>query len=122
MWVLATNTRLDEILFLGRHAGAALAAALLRPVGVERHPLDPAGMGNRHHHVLALDQVLVLEVRSALGKLGLARRREFVAHRLELVLDDLADALARAEDVEVVVDLDRDLLQLLARSPRGRAR
>ena len=78
----------DEILLLGRHAGAALAAAPLRPVGVERHALDPAGMGDGHHHVLALDEVLVLEVGAAVLDHGLARRRELVADRLQLVLDD----------------------------------
>ena len=92
----------DEILLLGRHAGAALAAAPLRPVGVERHALDPAGMGDGHHHVLALDQVLVLEVGAAVLDLGLARRGELVAHRRQLVLDDGAHARPRAQDVEIV--------------------
>ena len=95
MWVLATNSAGDEILFLGRHAGAALAAAALRPVGVERHALDVAGMGDGHHHVLALDQVLVLEVGAALDDLGLARRRELVADRRQLVLDDRRARAAR---------------------------
>ena len=34
----------DEILVLGRHAGAALAAAALRPVERQRHALDVAGV------------------------------------------------------------------------------
>ena len=72
----------DEILLLHRHAGAALAAAALRPVGVERHALDPAGVGHGDHHVLALDQVLVVDLAFLLDDLGPARRRELVADRL----------------------------------------
>ena len=51
----------DEILVARRHAGAALAAAALRPVGRERHALDVAGMGHGDDHVLAGDQVLVVD-------------------------------------------------------------
>ena len=103
----------DEILLARRHAGAALAAALLRPVLGQRHALDVAGMADGDDHVLALDQVLVLEVGPALDDLGLARRRELVADRLQLVLDDRLDARARGQDVEVVADLRGELLQLL---------
>ena len=58
----------DEILVLGRHAGAALAAAALRPVERQRHALDVARMGDGDDHVLALDQVLVLHVGAAIGE------------------------------------------------------
>jgi hypothetical protein len=51
----------DRVLVLGRHSGAALAAALLGPEGLERGALDVAAMGDGHDHVLALDQVLVLD-------------------------------------------------------------
>ena len=47
-----------EVLVAGRHAGAALAAAPLRPVGRERHPLDVALVGQGHDHLFALDQRL----------------------------------------------------------------
>ncbi len=103
----------DEILLARRHAGAALAAAMLRPVLGKRHALDVAGMADGDDHVLALDQVFVFELRPAFGDLGPARRRELVAHRLQLVLHDRLDARARREDVEVVADLRGELLQLL---------
>ena len=51
----------DRILVLGRHARAALAAALLLAEQGQRRALDVAGHGHRHDHVLDLDQVLVLE-------------------------------------------------------------
>jgi hypothetical protein len=60
----------DEILVARRHAGAALAAAALRPVGGERHALDVAGVGDGDDHVLALDQVLVLDLALAVDDLG----------------------------------------------------
>src|SRR5258708_3264551 len=40
----------------------ALAATALRPVGRQRHPLDIAGVRNRDHHFLALDQILVFDL------------------------------------------------------------
>ncbi len=64
----------EEILLADRHAGAAAAAAPLRAIGRQRHPLDVAGMADRHDHVLALDQRLdvgleldVLDRRSGAG-------------------------------------------------------
>jgi hypothetical protein len=83
-----------EILFARRHAGTALAAAVLRPVFGERHALDVAGVADGDDHVLALDQVLVLELRPAFGDLGPARRGELVTHRRQLRLHDRLDARA----------------------------
>ena len=99
---------------LRRHAGAALAAAALRPIGGERHTLDVALVGDGDDHVLALDQVLVLDLALDVDDLGLPRRRELGLDRRQLVADDADDAGARAEDVEVVLDLGGDLLQVLA--------
>ncbi len=112
----------DEVLLARRHAGAALAAAPLRPVLGKRHALDVAGMRERDDHVLALDQVLVLELAVALDDLRLARRGELVAHRDQLVLDDRLDAGARGEDVEIVADLGRQLLQLVGDLRRAERR
>ena len=81
----------DEILFPGRHAGAALAAAALRPIGRERHALDVAGMGHGHHHVLALDEILILQIRTAFGNLGPPRGGELISHFGQLVADDPLD-------------------------------
>jgi hypothetical protein len=51
-------------------------------------------VADRDDHVLALDQILVLEVRPAFDDLRLARRGELVADRLQLGLDDRLDARA----------------------------
>ena len=52
----------DEILLAHLHAAAAFAAAPLRAIGRERHALDVAEMRDGDDHVLALDQVLVLDL------------------------------------------------------------
>ena len=103
----------DEILLLGRHARTALAAAPLCPVGVERHALDVAGMGNGDHHLLAGNQVLVLHVEIAFGDLRAARRCEFLAHGGEFVLDDGHHPDTGGQDVEIVGDFVAKLVQLV---------
>src|SRR3981189_371988 len=101
----------DKILVAGLHARPALAAAALRTVGRQRHALDVAGMRDRDHHVLALDQVLVLDLVLLLGDLGLARSGEVALHLGEFGLDDGLHAGARTQDVEVVGDLNRQLVE-----------
>jgi hypothetical protein len=92
----------DEILVPRLHAGPALAAPPLRPVGRKRDALDVAGMGHGHDHVLALDQVLVLDIRVPVENPGLPGVANGIARGAELVLDDPHDALARAQDLEIV--------------------
>ena len=104
----------DEILVAGRHAGAALAAAALGPVGRERHALHVAGMRHGHHHVLAGDQVLVLDAAVEVDDLGPARGGELLADLDQLLLHDGLDAHPRAQDVEIVGDLVGERLQLVA--------
>ena len=102
----------DEILLARLHAGAALAAAALRPIGRERHALDVAGVGDGDDHILALDQVLVLHLAFLVEDDGAARRGELVLDREQLVLDDRLDAGARAQDVEIIGDLSGELVEL----------
>ena len=114
----------DEILFARLHAGAALAAAPLGPVGRQRHALDVAEMGDGDDHVLALDQVLVLHLPFLVDDDGAARRREFLPHLQHLGLDDRLDARARTQNVEIVGDLDGELVELrldLVAAERGEA-
>jgi hypothetical protein len=93
---LATKRRVDEILVLRRHAGAALAAATLRPIGGERHALDVAGMRHGDDHVLAGDEVLVVHI----GPPSVISVRRGVPNSSrigdELVLDDVI--MRRRED------------------------
>ena len=69
----------DEVLVLGRHAGGALAAPALGAVLGQRRALDVAAGGDGHRHVLALDQVLVLDVGLDLDDLRAARHGEELA-------------------------------------------
>ena len=69
----------DEVLVLGRHALRALAAAALRAVLGQRRALDVAAGGDGDRHVLALDQVLVVEVGVPVDHLGAAGDGEELA-------------------------------------------
>jgi len=70
-------------------------------------------MRDRDHHVFALDQVLVLDLVFMLDDDGLARCRKFRLHRCKFVLDDRLNAGARAQDVEVIGDFQRQLVEFL---------
>src|SRR3546814_44740 len=74
----------DDILVLRRHAGATLAAATLGAEGVERGALDIAVEGNGDDHLLALDEVFVVDAVGGGSDERPARSREFVAHRDQL--------------------------------------
>src|SRR5690606_12130581 len=103
----------DEILVLRRHAGAALAAASLSPIGGKRHALYITFKGNRDDHVLTLDEVLVIHVRAGIGNLGAPRRAELIAHCGQLVLDDLLDSGTGRQDFKEIGNLGTDLVQLV---------
>ncbi len=68
----------DEILLARRHARASASAAPLGAIGRERHALDIARMRDGDHHVLALDEILVLDLEFLLDDLGAPRRRELL--------------------------------------------
>ncbi len=101
----------DEILVAGLHPRTPLAATLLRAIGRQRHPLDVAMVRHRHHHVLALDQVLVLDLAFLVDDHGAARRCELGFDRDQLFLDDRLDARPRPQDLQIVGDLDRELVE-----------
>jgi len=103
----------DEVLLPGLHAGAALAAAALRPVGRQRHALDIAEVGDGDDHVLALDQVLILHLAFLIDDLGAAGGGELVLHSDHLGLDDRLDASPGAQDVEIVGDLGGELVEFV---------
>ena len=115
----------DEILLARLHGGAPLAAATLRPIGRERHALDVAGVADRDDHVLALDQILVVEVRVAVENFGTARGSVSGSDRRQFSPDDVLDASTRPENIEQFGDLDRQFVQLLGdlvATKRGEAR
>ena len=102
----------DEVLITGRHAGASLAAAALGAVGAERNPLDVAAVADRDHHVLALDQVLVVVLEPAFLDGRAARGGEALFHLDELAAQDRHEPLPGVQDLQIVLDLERQLLQL----------
>ena len=71
-------------------------------------------MADGDDHVLALDQVLVLDLGVHFEDLGAARGAELRLDGVELVLDDGDDARARTEDGEIVGDLAAELRKLIA--------
>src|SRR5262249_57933246 len=52
----------DEILLARLHPCPPLPTAPLRAIGRQRHALDVAEMGDRHHHVLDVDKVFFLHL------------------------------------------------------------
>ena len=74
----------DGILILGRHARTALAATALGAEAFERGALDIALHGDGDDHLLALDQILVIDAVGGRGDDRHARRGKFALDRLEL--------------------------------------
>ena len=101
----------DEILVTCLHPRAALAAAPLRAIGRERHPLDIAKMRDGDDHVLALDKILVVDARRIVENDRPARRRMGGLDRDHLILDDRKEPGARTQNVEIIGDLDAELVQ-----------
>jgi hypothetical protein len=95
VWVLATNRRVTKSSSLVCHARPALAAAALRPVGRQRHPLDVAAMGHGHDHIFRCDQIFIVDLTQVIGNLGAARRAEFAPSPRSTRPDDV---LIRARD------------------------
>ena len=102
-----------DVVLLQLGSADTLAAALLGAVQVGAGPLGVPGLGDRDHHVLAGDEVLVAYV--AVGRDD--DRTAVVAVLLddlaELVADDRALALGPGEDVLVVRDLELDGRELV---------
>ena len=75
-------------------------------------------------HVLALDQVLVLDFGLLLGDDRAPRRGEFGLQRRQFVLDDGLDAGARAQDFQVIGDFGGEFVEFgldLVAAERGQA-
>lgn len=89
---------LDEVFVLGCHADDALAATMLRCVGVGRQALDVAGMGHGNDAVVALDQILKKDVVCRLHDLGAAGIGVLVADGGHFVPDDASHAAVVRED------------------------
>ncbi len=102
----------DRILVLGRHAGAALAAASLRAEGRERGAFDVAVMGDGHDHLVVLDQILVLKPVPSRSDLGHPRGRVEVADFLQFLAQHPVELNPVSKDREVFLDGVGQHLQL----------
>ena len=101
----------DEILITGRHPCPALAAPTLSTIARKRHALDVTAMTDGNHHVFALDKIFDIGI-----ELGLLDRRpprccKLFLDRLHFIARDLTDTYGRPQDIEKVLDLDREAVQ-----------
>ena len=103
----------DVVLFARAHADPALAAAALRAVGRDRRALDVAGVGHRDRHVFVGDQVFDPELAALVDDLGAALVAELLAHRLQLVDDQLHQQLVARQDCAEPLDCLHQLEQLV---------
>src|SRR5690606_30618550 len=101
---------LHRVLFLRRHTGAAFAAAVLGAEGRERSALDVSVESDGHDHLVALDQVLVLDAVPGGGDLADTRGRILVADFDQFLAHHFVEPAAVGEDREVFLDLHRELL------------
>src|SRR5262249_53220905 len=103
-----------HILLARGHAGTALAAPALGAIGGEWHAFDVAAVTDGDDHILALDQVLVLDLTFHFDDLGEPRRGELRLDVGKLFFDDVDDAGPRRENAQVILDLFPKLLELIA--------
>ena len=89
---------LDDVLLLGLHAGDALAAPALAPVGLDGRPLDVARPRDGDDHLLVGDQVLEGELDRLLDDLGPPLVGVLRLEGEQLVLDDLPHEGVGGED------------------------
>ena len=106
--------RRHRIFVLGAHGVAALAAAALRPILGQRHALDPAIAGHGHHHVLALDQILVVDVLGVEHQFGAALGLEFIGDIVQLGIQHGTQAHTAGQDVEQIGNGIGQFLQFTA--------
>jgi hypothetical protein len=102
----------DGILFLGRHPRTALAAAFLGAEGLERCALDIAAEGNGDDHVLALDQILVVDTVPGGGDLADAGGRIGFGDLVEFLDHHFVELGPVSEDFEQLADRGGQLAKL----------
>ncbi len=91
---------LDEIFFARPGADAALAAARLMAVDVDRRALDVAGMADGDGHFLVFDQVFELDFLDAVDDLRAALVAVGFQDFAQLGHDDRPSASCRCESIE----------------------
>ena len=102
-----------HIVVFGLHPRQALAAAALGAEIAQGRAFDIARLGDRHHHVFALDQVFIVHIAGPIDNLGAARHGKLVFDLLQLGADDAHDPLARGQNFQVFLDLGSQFFQLV---------
>ncbi len=90
-WVTQSSSRASIPIF-------PAPAALLRAVGAGAGALDVAGVGDGHHHVLFLDEILFVDLRLGLDDLGATLVGVLGADLLQLHHDHVEEELLVGED------------------------
>ena len=103
----------DEVLVLGRRAGDAASAALLRAVGGHRVALDVAAVADGDDHVLVGDQLLDGDLALVVDDLGAALVAELLSDLGELVVDHRHQAAVRGEDRLQAIDRGAERAELV---------
>ena len=98
---------------------APAPAAVLRAERLQRGALDEAVAGDGHHHLARLDQAFVVLIGQRLDDVGHARRGELLARLHQFLAHHFHAPRMRAEDVQQLADLGRDLVQVLRGSSRA---
>ena len=99
----------DEVLVAQARGGASGAASTLRLVDRQRLGLGVAPVGDRDHHVLFGNEILVREVELGGQYLRLALVAVAFANVLEFFVDDLFLQRLRSEDVQQSLNLGKRL-------------
>ena len=101
-----------EIFVACAHSCTPTPAALLHPVGAQRHPLDVAGVADRKDHILALDEIFVGLRDLGFDDFRTPRRRKLVTHIFELIADHPVEAGPAPQDIQVVDNLHGKIFKL----------
>ena len=103
----------DEVLVAGLHPHPAPAPPALGAVGGDAGALDVARVGDGDRHVLVGDHVLHRDLVHRVDDLGAAGIGVVFPDLLELLLDDLVDALRLAQDVPQLRDQGLHFLEVV---------
>ena len=94
----------DEVFVLGRRAGDAAAAALLRAVRGHRVALDVAAVRDGDDHVLFGDQLLDGDLALVVDDLGAALVAELLADRASSSMITFMSCVSSAQDRLQAID------------------
>ena len=102
--MFATMQMLHRIFGARSHADAALAAARLAPIGVDRRALQISAARDRDRDVLPLHQIFETDLAGVLDDLGAALVAEVLLDFLQFLDDHAAQLRLRAQDFQVLGD------------------